>query len=176
MGSWSLEIVLVTRRLREEPGAIWRPEGRGGARRFSLDPEIILGSRLEPGGGVRIQRFYDRSGDLSWNPEVSRDWTLRSCKNMGYPLRSGDRIRTLVYLDPEASEAVLEAKCFDPEIADWNPEAIWEPVGSSLDFINRTRNHVRSLGFPLENGCDNPPFWIRMIETEDSSNINLVVE
>ena len=30
----------------------------------------ILGPRLEPGGGVGIQRFYDRSGDRSWNPEV----------------------------------------------------------------------------------------------------------
>ncbi|KAF3549612.1 hypothetical protein DY000_02007543 [Brassica cretica] len=78
----------------------------------------ILGSRLEPGGGVGIQRFYDRSGDLSWNPEDSRDWTLRSCKNMGYPFRSGDRIRTL------ASEAVLEPRGLDIEITDWNPEVL----------------------------------------------------
>ncbi|KAF2587921.1 hypothetical protein F2Q70_00038604 [Brassica cretica] len=54
--------------------------------------------------------------------------------------RSGDRIGTLVYLDPEAAwepgesyyafEAVLEPEGLDPEIVVWNPE---EPGGSSLD-------------------------------------------
>ncbi|KAF3492602.1 hypothetical protein DY000_02052876 [Brassica cretica] len=44
--------------------------------------------------------------------------------------RSGDRIGTLVYLDPEAFEAVLEPRGLDPEIVVWNPE---EPGGSSLD-------------------------------------------
>ncbi|KAF3498436.1 hypothetical protein DY000_02052845 [Brassica cretica] len=51
MDSWSLEIALVTRRLREDPEVVWGPRGRRGARRplrpyrnpevSSLDPEIF---------------------------------------------------------------------------------------------------------------------------------------
>ena len=58
--SWSLEIDLITRRLREDPEVIWGPKGRGGPRRVSLDPEIALGAR----------RSLSRSWDHDWSPEV----------------------------------------------------------------------------------------------------------
>ncbi|KAF3538162.1 hypothetical protein F2Q69_00021697 [Brassica cretica] len=75
----SLETDLVTWRLHEDPGVIWGPRGRGGARRFSLDPEIVFGTRR--------------------------------------PLRP--------YRNPEVSS-------LDPEIFDWNLEAIGEPGGTVL--------------------------------------------
>ncbi|KAF3610822.1 hypothetical protein DY000_02049179 [Brassica cretica] len=72
----------------------------------------VLGPRLGPGGDIGIRRFYDKSGDRGWNPEVAQEY-------MVFPL------------DPEiAFEAVLEPGGLDPEIAVWNPE---EPGGSSLD-------------------------------------------
>ncbi|KAF2615536.1 hypothetical protein F2Q70_00011696 [Brassica cretica] len=58
--SWSLEIDLITRKLREDPGVIWGPEGRGGPRRVSLDPEIALGAR----------RSFYRSCDHEGSPEA----------------------------------------------------------------------------------------------------------
>ncbi|KAF3547439.1 hypothetical protein DY000_02007576 [Brassica cretica] len=60
--SWSLEIDLITRRLREDPEVIWGPEGRGGPRRVSLDPEISFGAR----------RSFSRSWDHDWSPEAIR--------------------------------------------------------------------------------------------------------
>ncbi|KAF2535930.1 hypothetical protein F2Q68_00021062 [Brassica cretica] len=43
--SWSMEIVLVTHRLHEDPGVVWRPVGHGGAPRFFSAPEIVLETR-----------------------------------------------------------------------------------------------------------------------------------
>ncbi|KAF3534080.1 hypothetical protein DY000_02039649 [Brassica cretica] len=45
LGILSLDFALVTQRLREDPGVVWGPGGRGGARRFSLDPEIAFRTR-----------------------------------------------------------------------------------------------------------------------------------
>ncbi|KAF2575838.1 hypothetical protein F2Q70_00002971 [Brassica cretica] len=125
-----------------DPEVLEEPGGPGGARRFPLTMRysfgtlrsflFILGPRLEPGGGVGIRRFYDRSGDRGWNPEVSVIvigpgdrarvhgfpldpeivsgpwciWTLRSHEN------------------PEAFEAVLEPGGLDPEITVWNPKVL----------------------------------------------------
>ncbi|KAF2615415.1 hypothetical protein F2Q70_00011208 [Brassica cretica] len=80
----------------------WSLENDLVTRRLQEDPEVVE----EPGGfSLTIRSLFET-------------------------LRSGDRIGTLVYLDPEAFEAVSEPGVFDPEIAVWNPE---EPGGSSLD-------------------------------------------
>ncbi|KAF2613854.1 hypothetical protein F2Q70_00011209 [Brassica cretica] len=80
----------------------WSLENDLVTRRLQEDPEVVE----EPGGfSLTIRSLFET-------------------------LRSGDRIGTLVYLDPEAFEAVSKPEIFDPEIAVWNPE---EPVGSSLD-------------------------------------------
>ncbi|KAF3485232.1 hypothetical protein F2Q69_00052863 [Brassica cretica] len=66
MDSWSLEIDLVTRRLHEDPRVVWGPEGRGRARRGSINFSEIVLRPLRPYGNpeVLIQRSFD------WNPEV----------------------------------------------------------------------------------------------------------
>ncbi|KAF3505864.1 hypothetical protein F2Q69_00006022 [Brassica cretica] len=74
MDSWSPEIVLVTRRLLEDPEVVWRPGGRGGARRrlrpyrnpevSSLDPEIFDWNPEEPEGSSLDPEIFD------WNPEA----------------------------------------------------------------------------------------------------------
>ncbi|KAF3557917.1 hypothetical protein F2Q69_00013494 [Brassica cretica] len=50
-----------------------------------------------------------------------------------------------VWNSEEPQGSSLDRECFD-----WNPEAIREPGGSSLDFMRRTRNRLGNLGFPLE--------------------------
>ncbi|KAF3514252.1 hypothetical protein F2Q69_00005852 [Brassica cretica] len=135
MDSWSLEIALVIRRLREDPEIVWGPGGRGGAWR----------------GGVRTQRFFDRSGDLSCNPEVFEIviGPLSRVRIQGFPIDpeivSGP---WCLHLDPEVAWEPGDPKIFDwnpevlevepgdysldPEIFDWNPEAIGEPGGTVL--------------------------------------------
>ena len=71
MDYWSLEIDLVTRRLHEDPRVA---EEAGGSPEIILEIRMsirwILGPRIEPRSNVGIQRFYDRSENLSWNLEV----------------------------------------------------------------------------------------------------------
>ncbi|KAF3569369.1 hypothetical protein DY000_02016202 [Brassica cretica] len=107
MDSWSLEIDLVTRRLREAPGVFWRPGGRGGARRFSLDLEIALGA----------QRSFYRSWDHDWSPEAENP--------------------EVSSLDPEIADWNPEepgGSSLYPEIFDWNPEAIGSPGGPGVPW------------------------------------------
>ncbi|KAF3508774.1 hypothetical protein F2Q69_00006815 [Brassica cretica] len=91
----------------------------------------------------------------SWSLEIDRvtlrlredPGVSRGPEGCGGAQRSGDHIRTLVCLNPEvvmgpASEAVLgpeglnpkiaDRSSLDPEIFDWNPEAIGEPGGTVL--------------------------------------------
>ncbi|KAF3498439.1 hypothetical protein DY000_02052842 [Brassica cretica] len=70
MNSWSLETDLVTWGLREDPGVVWGPRGRGGARRFSLDPEIVFGARrpLRPYRNPKVSSLDPEIFD--WNPDV----------------------------------------------------------------------------------------------------------
>ncbi|KAF3512554.1 hypothetical protein F2Q69_00005600 [Brassica cretica] len=102
----------------------WSLENDLVTRRLQEDPEVVE----EPGGfSLTIRSLFET-------------------------LRSGDRIGTLVYLDPEVvwdprgctwvlaalylwnPEATYEPKgsSLDPEIFDWNPEAIREPGGTVL--------------------------------------------
>ena len=83
-----------------------------GTRRFLSDHEVFY---LGPGG--LFSRSWDRdwgpeamyeskdslirSGDRGWNPEVSVIGPEGHMRIHGFSLRSGDRIGTLVYLDPE---------------------------------------------------------------------------
>ncbi|KAF2583507.1 hypothetical protein F2Q68_00005083 [Brassica cretica] len=103
---------LVTRRLLEYLRVVWELGDCGGA-------EALLGSL-----------------DRVWDPEVSVIGPGGRMRVQGFSFRSGDRIGTLVYLDPEvvwepgAFEAVLEPGGLDPEIVVWNPK---EPGSSSLD-------------------------------------------
>ncbi|KAF3492607.1 hypothetical protein DY000_02052871 [Brassica cretica] len=94
------------------------------ARTSSVSTQLgVSSTQLGPGG------LFSGSWNRNWVPEA-----------MVSSPRSGDRIGTLVYLDPEAAwepgesyyafEAVLEPEGLDPEIVVWNPE---EPGGSSLD-------------------------------------------
>ncbi|KAF2573717.1 hypothetical protein F2Q70_00004255 [Brassica cretica] len=125
MDSWSLEIDLVTRRLREDPGVVWRPGGRGGARRFSLDLEIALGA----------QRSFYRSWDHDWSPEAENP--------------------EVSSLDPEIADWNPEepgGSSLYPEIFDWNPEAIGSPGGTVLRLL-RQGYYMYLFGFrilPLE--------------------------
>ncbi|KAF3508187.1 hypothetical protein F2Q69_00005760 [Brassica cretica] len=69
MDSWSPEIVLVTRRLLEDPEVVWRPGGRGGARRswdHDWSPGAIWESYRDPGVCIWTLRSHG-------NPEVLRD-------------------------------------------------------------------------------------------------------
>ncbi|KAF3566987.1 hypothetical protein DY000_02014505 [Brassica cretica] len=86
---WSLENDLVTRRLHEDPGSI----GDGGTEALLGSLDRVLGS----GGSCQTMR----SGDRGWNPEVSVIGPGGRMRIQGFSLRSGDRIGTLVYLDPE---------------------------------------------------------------------------
>ncbi|KAF3568009.1 hypothetical protein DY000_02015688 [Brassica cretica] len=88
-----------------------------------------MGPKLGPIGDVGTRRFSNRSGDLWLEPGgfVIVIGPSGRTSIQGFSFRSGDRIGTLVYLDPEA---VSEPGGLDPEIAVWNPE---EPGGSSLD-------------------------------------------
>ncbi|KAF2576231.1 hypothetical protein F2Q70_00003793 [Brassica cretica] len=94
--------------------AVWSLESDLVTRRLNEDPGIIGdGGAWAPLGSL----------DHVWDPEVP-------IRPRGFFLRSGDRIGTLVHLDPEAFEAMVEPRGLDPEIVVWNPE---EPRGSSLD-------------------------------------------
>ncbi|KAF3549605.1 hypothetical protein DY000_02007544 [Brassica cretica] len=62
--------------------------------------------------------------------------------------RSGDHI-----WNPEAIQEP-RGSSLDPEIFSWNPEAVWEPGGSSLDFIHRARDRLGNrtvLRLPRQN-------------------------
>ncbi|KAF3573354.1 hypothetical protein F2Q69_00059526 [Brassica cretica] len=127
MNSWSLETDLVTRGLREDPGVAWGPRGRGGARRFSLDPEIVFGAQRFP----YTMRSYMGLRGPSLDPGILT----------GARRRSGDRIGTLgfypfskVIFRPLRPYRNPEVSSLDPEIFDWNPDVLKaEPGGSSLD-------------------------------------------
>ncbi|KAF3546345.1 hypothetical protein DY000_02006493 [Brassica cretica] len=82
---WSLENDLVTRRLHEDPGIT----GDGGT-------EALLGSLDRESRDSLV-----RSGDRGWNPEVSVVGPRGRMRIQGFSRRSGDRIGTLVHLDPE---------------------------------------------------------------------------
>ncbi|KAF2548899.1 hypothetical protein F2Q70_00021511 [Brassica cretica] len=110
---WSLENDLVTRRLHEDLGII----GDGGTK------ALLVRSRLGPGGPCQTTRdSLIRSRDRDCNPEVCVIGPGGRMRIHGFSLRSGDRIGPLVYLYPEAFEAVLEPEDLDSEIAGWNPE------------------------------------------------------
>ncbi|KAF3584709.1 hypothetical protein F2Q69_00028782 [Brassica cretica] len=110
---WSLENDLVARRLHEDLGII----GDGGTK------ALLVRSRLGPGGPCQTTRdSLIRSRDRDWNPEVCVIGPGGRMRIQGFSLRSGGRIGPLVYLYPEAFEAVLEPEDLDSEIAGWNPE------------------------------------------------------
>ncbi|KAF2605028.1 hypothetical protein F2Q70_00025921 [Brassica cretica] len=54
------------------------------------------------------------------------------------------------YGNPEVLEIEPGGSSLGPEIFAWNMEAIWEPGGSPLDFIHRTRDRMGNHGFPLK--------------------------
>ncbi|KAF2538112.1 hypothetical protein F2Q68_00020654 [Brassica cretica] len=83
-----------------------------------------------------------RSGDRSWNPEVSVVGPGGRMRIQGFSLRSGDRIGTLVYLDPEAFEAVLEPGGLDPEIA-------WLEPGGTVFRLPRKDYYRYLFGFRI---------------------------
>ncbi|KAF3607886.1 hypothetical protein DY000_02047848 [Brassica cretica] len=97
---WSLENDRVTRRLHEDPGII----GDGGT-------EALIGS---------LDRVWDpevpvRPRDRGWNPEVSMIGLGGRMRIHGFSLRSGDRIGTLVYLDPVNRISPLRL-CWNPKV------------------------------------------------------------
>ncbi|KAF2555238.1 hypothetical protein F2Q68_00016536 [Brassica cretica] len=94
MNSWSPEIVLVIRRLREDPEVVWGPGGRGGARRTlrpyrnpevsSLDPEIFDWNPKEPGGSSLDHEIFDRNPEATGEPGgSSSDFTHRTRNRVG---------------------------------------------------------------------------------------------
>ncbi|KAF3488035.1 hypothetical protein F2Q69_00053319 [Brassica cretica] len=113
-------------------GAIWDAFSTGGARRFSLDPWIVFGTRRFP----QTIRSFLRPRGPSLDPEIIIEaWR-----------RSGDRIGTLVYLDPESHGNPKEPRgsSLDPETFGWNPEAIREP-GGTIFHLPRQDYYRKSL-------------------------------
>ncbi|KAF3498974.1 hypothetical protein DY000_02052562 [Brassica cretica] len=83
-----------------------------------------------------------RSGDPGWNPEVSVVGPGGYMRIHSFSLRSGDRIGTLVYLDPEAFEAMLEPRGLDPEIA-------WLEPGGTVLRLPRQDYYRYLFGFRI---------------------------
>ncbi|KAF3539517.1 hypothetical protein F2Q69_00021671 [Brassica cretica] len=163
--SCSLGIALVTRRLRKDQVTTRGSGGRARIRRSSCNPEVVGqpgDSPLDPETAFGTRRSRDRT----WNPEVFeivihcfpwiqrsyRDpgvciWTLRSHGNPevlrdepgGFFLRSGDLlIGTRGYRgNPEILEVETVGSSLDPNISDWNPEAIRETEGTVLRLPRR---------------------------------------
>ncbi|KAF3597867.1 hypothetical protein DY000_02020570 [Brassica cretica] len=150
----------------------WKPDAEGRTQTWGRDPDLGAGPRLEPRGGVGIHRFYDRFRDRGWNPEVF-EIVIGPHKSTRFSFRSGYRIRTLVYLDPDVAREPRGSlgmplrPCWNLEV--WIRRSLFgtwrilevvmtpinprlhrgEPGGSSLDFIHRTRNRLGNLGFPF---------------------------
>ncbi|KAF3598670.1 hypothetical protein F2Q69_00035097 [Brassica cretica] len=84
LGILSLDFALVYQRLREDPGVVLGPGGRGGARRFSLDPEIAFRTRSptkEEMVDRRVEQQMRKAADV---PEANLlpDVTHRSNKEV----------------------------------------------------------------------------------------------
>ncbi|KAF2575038.1 hypothetical protein F2Q70_00002750 [Brassica cretica] len=103
-----------------------------------------------------------RSGDRGWNPEVSVIGPEGRMRIHGFSLRSGDRIGTLVYLDPEDRIRPLRP-CWNPEV--WIRRSL---VGTQRFFEvvmtpMRPRLHRGSDFFYLWNPEDRNPEVLPLI-------------
>ncbi|KAF3531420.1 hypothetical protein DY000_02039529 [Brassica cretica] len=176
LGRYSLENDLVIRRLHEDPRII----GEGGA-------GAPLGSL-----------------DCVWDPEVpvrSRGLLSGTRRDVTTPMRPRlhrgsflfDRMLEPRGLDPEiVFWNLMEpgGSSLDPEIFDWNPEAIGEPKGSSLDFIRTVlrlprQDYYRYLfGFcilplrswPLSSSCDVFYFCMKSLTCLEGAGVGVMTQ